>query len=75
MGLGKDQVVLNMLASALTSYQDGVTSRVDREVGERVLQLVGGTVGWRDGGKGSRFLHAKCRAGAAARTGTFQPHL
>lgn len=52
--------MLNTLASALTSYQDGVTSRVDREVGERVLQLVGGTVGWRDGGKGSRFLHAKC---------------
>ena len=34
-GLGtseKDQVVLNMLASALTSYQDGVMSPVDGEV-------------------------------------------
>lgn len=32
-GLGKDQVVLKMLASALTSYQDGVTSPVDWEAG------------------------------------------
>lgn len=41
-----------------------------RGPGECVLQLLGGTVGWRDGGKGSRFLHAKCRAGAAAGTGS-----